>query len=1248
MGAAQALREEVVDLTVEDFRIQDFRFERDSRIGRDLLFLLSNNDWARRTSENVDVGRVRAVDTELVVDVDLSYVAHEAFRPERGQVWLPILALPAIHAAEPEPPPLPPGRRGRWRRPGRSSELQPGWITSFEVRDGGGDRVTKIPQADVHHCLAAALAEILWPQLRRLADSATERTDPRDQIVMLATAIRLVLQRPLTQARHDRRIDIADVAPTVLDAPVPGEGGLRRFEGRVTAAREALLEVFEADAEQQRPVLDSRVVEIVDALVGTVLVVVAAERGSMPTSYSIRVPARGLVRTNAPGPQLRPQARLRIDLLAATSHADRLVRLNLPVGVSWIPASADATRSGVARIEVLSPLPFDQLRALVGQITASAGPGESTTWVERRLAELAIDKVNASLQSLRYYLVPSDAVPDPDGDPTQALAERLIWLRALLRQVSVSGSVRAPEPLRNQAPDAGKRELQAFWEDGRWLPGRLERAFLANTVGPDAVLLRAAAIEDSTQRAEPTRASLDLDVAVTDSTVLDTARDTNAVNLLLLVVVTGLLTWHAIAQPAGRDLQQDVLATVLTLFPAIQASRIERPDVTTLRGVLTQPGYWLSLATAIPAILLAAALTVVPEPQTVAAALVATGVQGLLHLLISRRARTPAGGTAASRPRFTLSTHAPDHGRFDVLRSTWCRTLTADALNLGRPAHAHVVLGPTGPGSLAELLVASQGGTLPGAAGRAGVDAPAGADGETDTPRAERSRLIERVRERVRERVPGALELIESVPFVARADAAVPEANLLAILRATAVGTSMTLLVFRDPPASPWPLSQPALIRSVPLDVGRLAPSDTAEWIIEVEVGIPRAVLPDLPIGRHPLLHIVHAARASNFRVLLIQYPSPPPRKSTQDQQWMRLRIGVSYRRDDTLAGLHRFLTSVRRLQESGPVAGSEVNVQIVPEMSTFDATATAPEETFARSSAPWGAHPAGDQAGLHAVIGDEVEVPGLAEGSVWRPLALCANARPGLIADALDRLAARRPGIRIAAATSAIVHGLAVTLLLCSDDEASEPDEGHLGDLIALDLAGTDRLEVPIDGRGLSLPSVPSPLPDAPRYGPLLRVQLRAADRPGILQNLLGWLSTTVQRQGTQLGVSTGELDVWSTLMRVVDGRTMQGRLTVRLPSDAAVRRGWETVDWGELARHRTLTGTSGPGRVRPGRGRASAAGPPGDLREGSAPTGSDGTRIAAELDEGSVVSMDLIWVERAVTAAEPQEEEEEGTWRW
>jgi|GEM_PF-936670 len=1241
MGAAQDLREEVADLPVEDFRIQDFRFERDSRLGRDLLFLLSNNDWARRTTENVDVARVRAVDTELVVDVDLSYIAHEAFRPERGLLWLPILALPALHTADPEPPGAPAGR-SRWRRrPARPKATPSGWITSFEVSDAAGTRVTKIPQADVHHCLAAALAEILWPQLRRLADSAAEGADPRDQVVLLTTAIRRVLQRPLTQAGNEADVEVADAGPAMLDEPVPGEGGLRRFEGRVTAARAALLEVLAADAETQRPVLESRVMEIVDALVGTVLVVVAVERTLVPTSFTIRVPARGLVRHNAPGRPLRPQARLRIDLLAATSHADRLIRLTLPVGVSWVPASEDTRRSGVARIEVLAPLPFDQLRALVRQVTASAGPGEPTTWVERRLAELAIDKVNAALESMRYYLVPAGAVPGTAGDPTRALVERLTRLRALLRRVSVSGSVRAPAPLRDQPPDAAKLELLAFWDGGSWLPRRLERSFLANTVGPDTVLLRAAAIEDSNQRAEPTRGSLDLDVAVTDSTVLDTARDTNALNLLLLIAVTGLLTWHAIAQPAGRDLQQDVLATVLTLFPAIQASRIERPDVTTLRGVLTQPGYWLSLATAVPPILLAATLTVVPEPVTVVAALTATAVQGFLHLLISRRARMPAGGEATSRPRFTLTTYAPDHGRYDVLRSTWCRTLSADALNLGRPAHAHVVLGPAGPGSLAELLVASQGGTLPGAGGRPGTEPSPAADGEgprtVEGARWERARLMERVRERMRERVPGALELIENVPFVSRGGAVVPEANLLAVLRATAVSASMTLLVFRDPPASPWPLSQPALIRPVPLDLGRLAPSDTTEWIIEVEVGIPAAAALALPLGEHPLVYLVRAARESNFRVLLIQLPSPPPRRSGPDLTWMRLRIGVPYRRDDTLGGLRRFLAAVRRLVEGGTVPGCEVNVQIVPEMSTFEATATAPEETFARAAASAGR--------LRAVVGDEVEVPVLDDGAVWRPLALCANARPGLIADALDRLAARRPGLRIAAVTSAVVHGLTVTLMVCRDPDPAEPEEGHIGDLVALDLAGSDRLEVPIDGRRLNLPEQVV----APRYGPLLRVQMRAADRPGILQNMLGWLTMIVQRQGSQLGVSTGELDVWSALMRVVDGRTMQGRLTVRLPPDASARHGWDSVDWSELARHRTLVGTSGPGRVR--RGRTDTPPAPAGSAGAAGTTGADGTRVAAELDEGSVVTMDLIWVERPATVAEPDDEaddEEEATWRW
>jgi len=222
---------------------------------------------------------------------------------------------------------------------------------------------------------------------------------------------------------------------------VPGEGGLRRFEGRVTAARTALLETFRLDLDQHRPVLASRVMEILDSLVGTVLVVVAVDRGPHPTSFTVRLPSRRLVRDSTSPLSLAPRARLRIDLMAATSHADRLIRLNLPDGVTWVP-SAEEARAQVARIEVRTPLPYAQLDALIRQLTRDAD--ERVTWVERRLAELAVDKVDASLQSLRHYraLEPPPIAGVTAGyrrDPTEALAERLTGLRAKLRVVAISG-----------------------------------------------------------------------------------------------------------------------------------------------------------------------------------------------------------------------------------------------------------------------------------------------------------------------------------------------------------------------------------------------------------------------------------------------------------------------------------------------------------------------------------------------------------------------------------------------------------------------------------------------------------------------------------------------------------------------------------------------------------------------------------------------------------------------------------------
>jgi hypothetical protein len=313
---------------------------------------------------------------------------------------------------------------------------------------------------------------------------------------------------------------------------------------------------------------------------------------------------------------------------------------------------------------------------------------------------------------------------------------------------------------------------------------------------------------------------------------------------------------------------------------------------------------------------------------------------------------------------------------------------------------------------------------------------------------------------------------------------------------------------------------------------------------------------------------VVDAARASNFRVLFVQYPSPPPRPGPERQVWLRTRIGVPYRRRDSLAGLRRFLSAVRALQD-GPVPGTVITMQIVPEMATLEATETAPEETFG------GSHPT---AQLRLVSNDEVQVAPVGEGEIWRPFAFCANARVGLVADALARLAVRRPGIRVAGATSAVLHGLSMTFLLCHDPDPEEPSDGRLGRLIAADLSGTHRLAVPIDGRRLAV-DLRDPtggadagadagglllLPLAPaRTGPLLRVQVRSAARSSALREVLDWLTATVQAQGMRLGIPAEPLDVWSALVRLVDGRAVQGRVMVRLPSDAGRTRGWDSVDW-------------------------------------------------------------------------------------
>ncbi|MGL5829389.1 MAG: hypothetical protein ACRC0L_07455, partial [Angustibacter sp.] len=717
--------------------------------------------------------------------------------------------------------------------------------------------------------------------------------------------------------------------------------------------------------------------------------------------------------------QLVPRARLRIDLITASAHTDRLFRLLLPRAVSWIPI-ADVRRSQVATVLVLAPLPFDQLRTLTEQLlNPQLG---RVTWVDRRIARLAIDKVDSCRDSLRWYHAENGA--------DQVLLESRGQLRRALQSVASFSAADAPT-------SDPRTELQDSWRGGHWLPSRLLRRLVENGASPDAVQVRSPVIEDFTQRSEPMDARLDLDVAVTESQVLDSARDTNAINLLLLAVVAGLL----IGQPAA-PVQLEVLATVLTLFPAIAASRIERPDMTSLAGVLSQPGYWLSLASAVPGTLLAASMAVLSAANHRWLSLSALVLQGLLHLLIVRRI---SGGARPGRHeggRFTLGTqHAPDHGRFDVVRSPWCRSLSADALKLGRPVYAKVVLGPDRPGSFVDL-----------------------------------------------------------VRGVHQGD---PSSNILAVYGTAAAGQALTMLVARD---GTWQRQRPAasLIRSVPIDLAQLMPPDPAEWIVEVHLGLPSTIADSMPVAQHPLVTILEAARTHNFRALLVQYPNIPPRVSSLDYRWLRVRIGVPYRRLDSLNRLRKFLEVLREIRR----ARYDMSVHILPEMATFEASETAPEDAVSTPAAA-------DSADLLRALDIEGRPTTQAERRHMVPLVLCSDSTSPVLSEVLIVLARERPGLRLAALSSAQVHGMAVSFLVFRSSGGVEATA--LGDLVRAKVPSSARLIPPIDDRFKAehVPRLPIRRhPREPAAGPILWVRLRASDRIGLMDDLVTRLENMLIRQ--------------------------------------------------------------------------------------------------------------------------------------
>ena len=180
---------QLVSVTLEEFRLTEARYETDTRLGRELLFLLSNAEWVRRTTEVIDISRVSAAETRLIVDIDTSYIAHEALRTIDGPLWLPLFTLPSAVDDPDEPE-------------GRASGDPP---IGVDITDAQGVRVAGVPQAEVRRQLAAALAETLVRRLARRPPDPAEAADPvrygREHEVLLAAMLTQLLTRPPDDGR---------------------------------------------------------------------------------------------------------------------------------------------------------------------------------------------------------------------------------------------------------------------------------------------------------------------------------------------------------------------------------------------------------------------------------------------------------------------------------------------------------------------------------------------------------------------------------------------------------------------------------------------------------------------------------------------------------------------------------------------------------------------------------------------------------------------------------------------------------------------------------------------------------------------------------------------------------------------------------------------------------------------------------------------------------------------------------------
>jgi hypothetical protein len=1160
-------------ITPEEFRWQDANYDRDSALGRELLFLIANNDWARATSEVFDIARSDAVDTTIKIDVDLSRIAHEAFRDRAGQLWLPVLVLPPL----------------------QSQSLEPDPFATCTVTDASGALLATLPNADVRHRVAAALAEIIVNiAVARLPDlGQLDISGSRDQRLLLAAAIYRLLRSENvpkealtaqgTAAQQapggpGQRIGTARSALTGLLGSYAGllesataEPARAAAAGQGDGARPARSSEPDHAVPERRVfarVLAQRAIQVLDALTKSPIVVVAADRARTPTVLTVAVPSRplseqphtsGLLRGLWPSilNRVLPRARLEIDLLLPSADADRQVQVNLPDGVSFDPWQKQDRRAELD-IRVGPPPPVTQLGYLMSQLTEA--PEEWPAELYRALGDLTCAKAAATRETLRDHRVvpghlrePTDPGPQPSAEPadpgpvpsTKEVGDRLDRLGAILSKISAGLSI-----------TAAREGLAQAWEQHEgWLGTGtpMQRRTLTDAVSPDVVVARARMIEDVSQRGAPNRATIRVHVAVTDSEYFSVARFSGSMSVLLMSVVFAFFVIGSLSGIASDQVSAEVLAFVLTLFSAVQVGRMERPDPSTLRGLLAQASNLLIGILILPTVVLAVALAFSRNLFWGAGwALGCIAFQLFLQWLLRQRQRLDAGlqSRAPKAMRTQLGilrrTDPPEYSHAVVLHSTWWRSTTADALLVGRSAHGYVVWQhdatlrsflhsgrPAGDPAPAAGSWSERWGRLRRAAGQ--LTQP------TEVPQGDPGDSVPAFPD------PGVPRAGDLPPGdgQSNADAEPPAslleqpANVLALQRSGTIEQSVTFAVFRDQPKGDWEADTEE-VHQVVLDEGQLAPASDVSAVVGVFLGLPKGACL-LTLADHPLTAVLQAAASDRNRlgVLEIQLPVPAPSAAYTRLQWTRVQIGL---RDGDYARLTSFLNDMQALAARSAALGLVVGVQTVsegiPRILNPPPAAANPGPAAEQAKAQPGRLVLASD--LDVIAGSGLHRTEKASEQTWRLLAICSDWRSAEEIEILDGLDRR---LELAGLTTVILHGKLVILLL-----GHRPDgHGDNDDQTLLGPPGSDRRAIVYLDEWQSREQL-----GEGHDHPLLQVRMRTPDRAGATLEVIESLRETFQEMAPG-SLTDEDWNVWYTRTVVTAGRAAVIQLTVRLAVDPA-----------------------------------------------------------------------------------------------